>query len=312
MSADKDTSYVLITPARNEEAHIEKTIHSVAEQTVLPQRWVIVSDGSTDRTDEIIQTYALNHNFIRYIASNNATGRSFGSKVRAFNLGCTLLKDIPYDFIGNLDADVSFDPHYYKNILEKFQNNSRLGIAGGWVCEQQNGIFSPRYGSTVASVPGSIMLFRKKCFLSINGYVPLPMGGEDSVAEIMARMHGWENQSFPELKVYHHRKTGTGNASIYLARYRQGVVEYNMGTHPFFLISKVIRRVNEKPYIVGNLLRLAGFAISYIKRENRQVPENVVHFVRQEQMKRLRYYLKSIRVDRKAKSRLQGQTIDHD
>ena len=192
-----------------------------------------------------------------------------------------------------MDADVSFDPHYYENILDKFQNISRLGVAGGWVCEQQNGTFIPRFGSTVLSVPGSIMLFRKKCFLNINGYVPLPMGGEDSVAEIMARMHGWETRSFPELKVCHHRKTCTGNANIYLARLRQGIVEYSIGTHPLFLLSKVIRRLIEKPYVVGSLLRLAGFTISYITRENRQIPDEVILFIRQEQIKRLRFFLLS-------------------
>jgi biofilm PGA synthesis N-glycosyltransferase PgaC len=291
MTAHKE-NYVLITPARNEEAYIEKTIHSIIDQTVLPKKWVIVSDGSTDCTDEIIQTYALRYDFIRFISSIPASERSFSSKVQAFNAGYAQLADIPYDFIGNLDADVSFDPHYFKEILERFNNNSRLGVAGGWVYELENGKFTPRFGSTRVSVPGSIMLFRTKCFLNIKGYIPLPMGGEDTVAEIMAKMHGWETLSFPDLRVFHHRKTGTGNSSIYLARFRQGIEEYAVGTHPLFLLSKALRRVIEKPYFVGSMLRLTGFTFSYLRRENRQIPDNVMHFIRYEQMKRLRSYLK--------------------
>jgi len=291
MSVHRRQPYVLITPAHNEEAYIEKTIRSVVDQTVLPQRWVIVSDGSTDRTDEIIQSYTLNYDFIRYSASTKASGRSFGSKVRAFNLGYAQLGDIPYDFVGNLDADVSFDQHYFENILERFHNNSRLGIAGGWVYEQQNGIFTPRFGSTVLSVPGSIMLFRKNCFFKIDGYIPIPMGGEDSIAEIAARMYGWETRSFPELKVYHHRKTGTGNAGIYLARFRQGIEEYGVGTHPVFLLFKALRRVIEKPYFIGSCLRLTGYIVSCLRREERQIPENVMQFLRAKQMERLQSYL---------------------
>src|SRR5690349_3635311 len=99
--ASGTTAYVLMTAAYNEEALIEKTIQCVLSQTVLPRRWVIVSDGSTDRTDEIVERYARQHDFIRFVRVSRPVGRSFGSKVRALRLGAELLAEVEFDYIGN-------------------------------------------------------------------------------------------------------------------------------------------------------------------------------------------------------------------
>ena len=113
-------NYVIITPARNEEAYIEKTIQSVISQTILPRKWIIVSDGSTDKTEEIISRYAKENHFIQLLTSKGDLKRNFGSKVNAFNAGYQLLKDMSYDFICNLDADVTFSSNYFESILQEF------------------------------------------------------------------------------------------------------------------------------------------------------------------------------------------------
>ena len=118
--------YVLITAARNEEAYIEKTINSVISQTILPRKWVIVSDGSTDRTDQIVNKYAAKHDFIQLVHISGSTQRNFRSKVNAINIGYERLKHIEYEFIGILDADVSFKSDYFESILREFQKNPKL------------------------------------------------------------------------------------------------------------------------------------------------------------------------------------------
>jgi biofilm PGA synthesis N-glycosyltransferase PgaC len=120
--------YVLITPAKNEEAYIEKTIEAVLSQTVLPQKWVIVSDGSVDFTDEIVARYEQRHSFICLVRAGKQGQKDFGSKVKAFQAGYSQVRDAHYDFLGNLDADVTFGADYYEQILERFHANPGLGL----------------------------------------------------------------------------------------------------------------------------------------------------------------------------------------
>ena len=118
----REKSYVIVTPARNEENYIEKTIKSVASQSLLPKKWIIVSDGSTDRTDIIVNEYSNKYDFIHLLRAEDDNKRNFGSKIMAFRAGVKQLTNLEYDFIGNLDADVSFYFNYYENLLQKFNN----------------------------------------------------------------------------------------------------------------------------------------------------------------------------------------------
>ncbi|MFX0199832.1 MAG: glycosyltransferase, partial [Candidatus Hodarchaeota archaeon] len=174
-------SYVLITPARNEQDYIQKTIESVVSQTILPEKWVIVSDGSTDHTDEIVSHYAAKHDFIQFIRVSEHIQRNFWSKVHAFNAGYEQIKNTEYKFLGNLDADVSFNSNYYENVLLRFQTNPKLGIAGGIILELLNGQYVNQKLS-LNSVAGAIQLFRRECYQDIGGYIPLTYGGVDSAA----------------------------------------------------------------------------------------------------------------------------------
>jgi len=280
-------TYVLVTSARNEEKYIEKTINSVINQTTLPIRWVVVNDGSTDRTDEIVNEYERKYDFIQLLHMESGPERDFASKVYALRKGIEQLKGIEYDFLGILDADVSFESNYYESILAKYQQNPRLGIAGGVLFDICGDMFIRRIYSPW-TVRGATQMFRRECYEEIGSFMPLKRGGEDTVAEVMARMHGWEVQSFPNIKGLHHKPTGSGGKNILMARFSFGLREYSYGNQPLFEVFKCIRRVKEKPYLIGSLLRMAGFIWAYCRREKRMVPDEFVKYLRREQMQRLR------------------------
>ncbi len=279
--------YVLVTAARNEEAYIEKTIRSVIAQTVPPKRWVIVSDGSTDQTDYIVREYKEKNHFISLLCRKGDDHPNFGSQVRAIRAGMETVKSLSYAFIGNLDADVSFDPLYYENVLKKFKMNPRLGLAGGFIYERREEEFRSREFNNVNSVAHAVQLFRRECFESIGGYLPLPYGGPDWVAEVTARMQGWEVTAFPELKVCHH-KQGLKARGIIKDSFRQGLEDYSVGSYPFFEVIKCLRRAKTQPYLVGALARMAGFLWAPAAGGKRMVDRAFVEYLRKEQKGRIK------------------------
>lgn len=281
-----DNSYVLITPARNEESFIEKTIQSVLSQTVLPKRWVIVNDNSIDRTAKIVDKYSIKYDFIEHINVANDTNRNFGSKAIAISHGYEKLKDLNYDYIGNLDADILLPTSYYENILTKFRSNNKLGVAGGVRYDLCNGKIT-KMRSWRNSVAGAIQLFRRQCYESIDGYTPQKNGGIDAVAEIMARMHGWEVVSFPEYEVCHCRQTGTVNRGILKARFHAGIRDYYIGYHPLFHIVRCLYRITNKPFAIGSLCSFLGYYSAFLKREKRSVSNDFVNYFQKEQLIRL-------------------------
>jgi len=283
-------SYALMTAAYNEEHNIEKTIESVLLQTRLPTRWVIVSDGSVDRTNEIVQKYEKEHEFIRFLQLSRRPGRSFGSKVRALHAGSDLLKDAAYDFIGNLDADVSIAPSYFEDLISHLVERPSLGLVAGFVVEEVRGEFRDRPQNRVYSVPHAAQLVRRECYEAFGGYAVLEYGGEDWHAQTCAKMHGWEVEAFPELKIFHHRHTGEGD-NVFRDRFRQGRLAYSLGSDPLFEIVKSVWRLAEKPVIIGSLTKLAGFGWSWICRDQRPVSEDFVAFLRNEQKARLHHFL---------------------
>jgi GT2 family glycosyltransferase len=200
------SNYVLITSAKNEDKFISILIQSVINQSILPRKWLIVDDDSNDSTRDIVNSYARTYSYIELLSAQRDGPRSFASKAYAINLAYKSLSEEPFDYIGILDADVTFESEYYERILKKFCDNPRLGIAGGGFYD----IYDGRKRKIIPSsynVRGAVQLFRRECFEAIGGYKPLKYGGLDSVACISARMYEWEVQSFDELTVLHHRHT---------------------------------------------------------------------------------------------------------
>jgi biofilm PGA synthesis N-glycosyltransferase PgaC len=279
--------YVLMTAAHNEEDNIGRTVTSVASQTLLPKRWVIVDDGSIDRTGEIVHEYTKQIPFISLLSLPPGGERSFSRQAKAFQVATEALKDLEYDFIGTLDSDITLAPDYFDKLLTEFERNPQLGLAGGLVCEKQRGEFRPRSFDWIQHVAGAVQLFRRPCYEAVGGFVALPCGGHDSLAEVTARSLGWIVRSIPELAVYHHRETGAAIGCL-RSRLRGGLEDYLLGYDPLFEIIKCVRRISEEPFCIGATLRLLGFLGGYFRGEKRQVPQNIIAFLRKEQKQRLK------------------------
>jgi poly-beta-1,6-N-acetyl-D-glucosamine synthase len=279
--------YVLITPARNEEAYIEETAQSVIAQTQLPEEWVVISDGSTDRTDAIVEKYQINHPFISLIRAKRDGGTDFRSKAKAFQIGYRQLRSQDYDLIGNLDADVTFSPEYFETMVSQFQKDPVLGIGGGLICELVDGKYYPQNIST-NSVAGAVQLFRRECFDAIGGYIPIQSGGIDAAAEILARMNGWKVRTFSNVHVLHHRRVMTGGRRVLQTRFKQGFTQYLLGYHPLFQLARVFFRIPDKPFLIGSLFSISGYAWGFLKRAQRPLPMEAIKFLHSEQLNRLR------------------------
>jgi len=282
--------YILMTAAKNEEEYIGETIKSVTSQNIKPFLWIIVSDGSTDKTDDIIKNYANKFNFIKYVRNENTDERNFASKVHSLNIAIKQITNIEYDFIGILDADAVFEKNYYESLLNEFQKNEKLGLTGGIFYEEYKGK-KIKVIQSKNSVRGAVQFFRKNCFEDIGDLVPLENGGEDIITEVTARMKGWEVESFDYLKVENLRLSGLGRWGIIETKFREGMLAHSIGYHPIFQIVKSLYRLKERPYIAAGLLHLFGYFWAVIGNNKVKVLEDFKSYLRKEQMQRLKEML---------------------
>lgn len=278
--------YALTTAARNEEQFLEATICSVVEQTLVPSRWIIVSDGSTDATDKIIKCWTQTHPFITFVRNDEKHKRNFAAQAKAINRGLGALLGAGYDLIGNVDADVLFPRTYFEQLIDRMSRRPRLGLAGGLVREQDGHVMMPFRSESIVSVPHALQLFRRECIEEIGCYPALPYGGADTYMEVAARMRGWEVTGYPDLIVQHQRATGSA-AGILRGRLRQGMMDYSLGYDPLFEVARCAWRLTEGPLILGSLARLLGFCSSYTHRRARVVSRDFITFLRDEQRSRL-------------------------
>jgi biofilm PGA synthesis N-glycosyltransferase PgaC len=287
------SSYVLITPARNEEEFIEKTLESVAYQTYLPLKWVIVNDGSTDGTASRIAPYLSKYDWIELVSLPVRRERNFAAKVHAFNAGQEKVKNLNYEIIGNLDSDVSLDPDHFEFLLNRFQEDPRLGVAGT-VFREESG-----YNSETDSLEGQLhvsgqcQLFRRQCFADVGGYFANKDGGIDWIAVTTARMKTWKTRSFREKSFFHHRHLGTAERSALAAAFSYGEKDYYLGGHPVWEFFRVTYRMVKPPYVVEGLALGLGYGWAAVRRAKRPISKELMAFHRREQMRKLRAILKS-------------------
>ena len=285
--------YVLITPAHNEEAFIEKTLASMIAQTLLPERWVIVDDGSTDTTAELAQGYAKQFPWIELLQRPQRNHRSFAGKVEAFNAGLERVASLPFDVIGNLDADLSFDPDYLEFLMRKFFEDPKLGVSGTPFVE--NGYDSARDSFEGENhVAGGCQLFRRRCFEDVGGYTPNPAGGIDWIAVATARMKGWRTRSFPEKRFHHYRMLGTAGKGTLRALFSYGEKDYYLGGSPVWQLFRVGYRIAKKPVLLGGLALLLGYVWAALRRVQRAVSPELMRFHRREQTNKLRVIFRSL------------------
>jgi poly-beta-1,6-N-acetyl-D-glucosamine synthase len=286
-------NYVLITPARNEEAFIRKTLDSMVAQTVLPERWVIVDDGSTDHTAEIVESYAKRHPWIDLVRRVQDRDRNFAGKVHAFNAGLARVQSLRFETVGNLDADISFQPDHFEFLLKKLSEDPTLGVIG--TAYDQEGFDSMRDSfEGESSVHGACQLFRYRCFQDIGGYVPHPAGGIDWIAVTTARMKGWKTRNFPERRFRHHRPMGTAERGAVGAMFDYGKKDYFLGGSPIWEFFRVTYRMTKSPVFIGGLALFSGFCWAALRRTERPVSRELMQFHRREQMKKLRAILSTI------------------
>ncbi len=288
-----DCPYVLITPARNEEAFIDKTLESVIKQTVLPKRWVIVNDGSTDTTSEKIRPYLADHPWITLVDLPVRKERHFAAKVNAFNAGRERVRDLDYVVIGNLDADVSLDTDHFEFLMNQFVKDPELGVAGTIFREDGYSSGTDSFeGHTYVS--GQCQMFRRQCFDEIGGYKPNKAGGIDWMAVTHARMIGWKTRSFREKSFFHHRKLGTAERGRLASSFSYGEKDYYLGGHPVWEMFRVAYRMTKPPYLIDGAALGLGYAWAFISRQKRPVSDELMRFHRKEQMHKLRTILKSM------------------
>jgi glycosyltransferase involved in cell wall biosynthesis len=274
----------VITPARDEEAHIEETIRSVADQTITPVEWVIVDDGSQDGTASIIARYARLHPWITAVNRPNRGCRKAGTGVvEAFNDGLAALRTRDWDFLAKLDGDLSFERGYFEECFARFRERPQLGIAGGSICYVTNGV------KTMETCPafhvrGATKIYRRACWDSIGGLWPAP--GWDTMDEVKANRMGWSTETFSDLHLVHHRKTGSADG-LWGGLVKNGRANYVCGYHPLFMLTKCAKRLFERPYVIGSVALLYGFLTGYLKRIPQVRDPETIGYLRRQQMGRL-------------------------
>lgn len=293
-NASNNLSYVLISPSRNEARFIEETLTSVVSQTVLPLKWVIVNDGSTDATGEIAAKYAERYDWIEVVHRPVRRERHFAAKVEAFGAGLERVQHLEYDIIANLDADVTLDADHFEFLLSKFSQDSRLGVAGTVFREPggYNSATDSFEGQTYVS--GQCQVFRRQCFEEIGGYVPSKAGGIDWMAVTTARMIGWKTRSFREKSFLHHRPLGTADHGVFAKNVAYGKKDYILGGHPLWEILRCSYQLTKRPYIVGGAGLFSGFVMAFLSRAERPVSLELMRFHRREQMLKLKNIISSL------------------
>jgi biofilm PGA synthesis N-glycosyltransferase PgaC len=279
-------NYVVVTPVRNEAKHVQFTIDSMISQTVRAAHWVIVNDGSSDETGRIAEEAARVHRWIRVV---NRADRGFrnpgGGIVDAFYEGYRLIEEEPWNYVVKLDGDLSFRPDYFEKCFAHFEVDQQLGITGGTICAERGGVLEVEAKNDPAfHVRGATKIYRRGCWLGIGGLIHA--SGWDTMDEVKANMLGWNTRTISGINAIHHRLTGAASGA-WKDRTKNGTGCYITGYHPLFMLLKCLKRMGEKPYIVGGCGFLFGFLKGYVKQIPQVEDKALIRYFRQQQMNRL-------------------------
>ena len=274
---DGTVKYVIVTPAKNEEAYIKNTLESVCNQSLQPEEWIIVNDGSADNTAEIVKNYQASHSWIKLINNENRfERRASGSKViRAFYRGYDTVTTHDYDFIVKLDADLVLPENYFEKVSIAFQENSNVGLCGGYCVTEKKGRLT-KERTAKNHIRGAIKAYRKQCIEDIGGLKPVL--GWDALDEMTASYLGWEIKQLP-LEVTHLRETNREYKPL-LHRFHSGMMYSRMGYGAFLSLCKAIFYVFNKPYMLGGLAFAIGFITALIRGEKDIEDKDLRRFVK--------------------------------
>jgi len=275
-------NFVVITPVRNEEGRIPATIRAMFSQTLRPAQWIIVDDGSSDRTPRIIGEAAEKNPWLQLLRRPDRGFRRPGTGVmEAFHDGFREIREARWDYLVKLDADLSFERDYFEKCFERFQTDPKLGIGGGVVCCEIAGVPVPESrGDPAFHVRGATKIYRRACWDAIGGLIKTT--GWDTMDEVKANMLGWRTASFPGLQVVQSRKTG-GADGIWRNYFKNGRANYVVGYHPVFMAAKCLKRLGERPFGLVALALACGFVSGYLGRISRPEDRKVIGYLRRQQ-----------------------------
>ena len=281
---NQSTCYVVVTPVRDEELHLPRTIESMVRQTILPQQWVIVNDGSKDRTASVIDEAAKEYPWIRAVHRGDRGYRKWGAGIiEAFYDGYRALNLTDWEFMSKMDGDLSFEPNYFESTFVKFRNDPALGIGGGVLYHEDNGRRvlenHPKF-----HVRGGAKIYRRACWEAIGGLWVGP--GSDTVDEVKANMLGWTTSSFFDIHMTHHRFTGA-SWGRWGGLVKDGKIDYVSGYHPLFLGAKSVRRLFRRPYLLCSFALLYGYISAYWQQIPRVDEPDVIRYLRRQQLAKL-------------------------
>lgn len=280
----EETKYVIVTPVRDEETYLPLTIESVIHQTVRPAEYVIVNDGSKDRTGEISDDYARRYTWIRVVHRRDRGFRKWGGGIiEAFYDGFNALTCHDWNFMSKMDGDLSFEPGYFEAALRKFDENPKLGVGGGFLYHFDKGQRTLE-GHPTFHVRGGAKIYRRACWEAIGGLWVGP--GSDTVDEVKASMLGWSTMSFIDLQIQHHRWTGASYGR-WGGLAKNGKTDYVSGYHPLFLLAKSAARLFRRPLILGSVALIYGYLRAYLQKEPRVNDPEMIQYLRQQQLARL-------------------------
>jgi biofilm PGA synthesis N-glycosyltransferase PgaC len=274
--------YIAITPARDEERMLPGLIASMIAQTVKPKRWIIINDGSADRTAEIIEAAAHRAPWIepRHLASDQPRAAGGESVVAQFLSGG---KWLDCDAVLRLDADLSFDPRFAELLIAEFQRNPKLGIASATLLEPDGGgwreVVAPSFHTR-----GAVKMYSLRCLEALGAI--RPELGWDTLDEVGAMMRGFETRNFRHIRAYHHRPQGAAGG-LWKSRRAAGEAAYNVGYSPIFLAARAVKLLFGWPPGIAAAALLAGYVGAYLRRKPRPATPEMVAFVRRHQMRRL-------------------------
>lgn len=279
-------SYAIVTTARNEEGYLADLVGSIAAQIARPVCWMIVDDGSSDRTPDVIRQARAEHDWIATLARPTGQAHSFGSKASAIAAGYRAISGKPFQALAVIDADTLFEPDYCASLLQRMAADPRVGIAGSLYTDDAGRTRRTRGLPNHTDVPGSCQVFRRECFEQIGGYRELELGGIDTLASIEARGHGWRTVVYPDLRYQHLGPMGRGKSAI-----RRGVMHgrraYRLGGDPLWETARLLRHIVRKPYVVVGMAELFGYWMALIRRDQQYLPPDLVRFRRREQRRRV-------------------------
>ena len=277
--------YFIISPCRNEEKFMRRTLDSVLGQSIRPTLWVIVDDGSTDGTPDILAEYAAVHSFIKIVTRQNRGHRSVGPGViDAFYAGYATVDINRFNFLCKLDLDLELPADYFSHLIQRMAQNPRLGCCSGkpYYLDGTSGkLVSEKCGDENAI--GASKFYRKECFLQIGGFIRQVMW--DGIDGHRCRMLGWIARSWdePELRFLHLRPMGSSHNGILTGRIRHGFGQYFMGTGLVYMTLSALYRTTRPPLVVGGLAMLWGYVRSMIGGAERLTDPAFRRFLRKYQ-----------------------------